>query len=208
MSSGRAIRQGGVTTSAKTRRSYEDGGLSVWGGTPGSHRRRSAAIRDARGGAEEVLTRGAPGGRTCLALSSPPPCRLAPTPRAWAAHSRSRPPAHLPSAQVPRPTPAAGGCSDAMGSLHLGPGAGGGGICSQSLPSHSHMSMHTLGKPRLRPSPAPSFGGVPLMVRPPCQESAMWPVAPLRPPPSRAGRLSRGPPRTLGWVNRRRPEPQ
>lgn len=53
-----------------------------------------------------------------------------------------------------------------MGSLHLGPGAGGGGICSQSLPSHSHMSMHTLVQPRLRPSPAPSFAGVPLMELP------------------------------------------
>lgn len=178
----------------------------AWRFGVGSHRRRTS--RDARGGAEEVLTRGAPGGRTCLALSSPPPRRLTPAPRAWPAHVRSRPLPHLPSAQVPRPTPAAGGCSDAMGSLHLGPGAGGGGICSQSLPSHSHMSMHTLVQPRLRPSPAPSFAGVPLMVRPPCQESTTWPVAPLRPPPWRAGRLSRGPPRPLGWVNCRRPEPQ
>lgn len=110
--------------------------------------------------------------------------------------------------QVPRPTPAAGGCSDAMGSLHLGPGAGGGGICSQSLPSHSHMSMHTLVQPRLRPSPAPSFAGVPLMVRPRCHESATRLTPPFHRPPSRADRRSRGPPHPVGWVKPAPPRTQ
>lgn len=118
------------------------------------------------------------GGRAWLTLSSirHTGSRQRPAPCALAGRRSLTSPAHLPSAQAPRPTPAAGGCSDAMGGLHLGPGASGGGICSQSLPSHSHMSMRTL-VPRIRPSPAPSFAGMPLMVRPRCQESAIWPLA-------------------------------
>jgi len=49
-----------------------------------------------------------------------------------------------------------------MGGLRLGPG--GCSSIAQSLPSHSHMAMHAAPrKPRVHPSPAPSFAGVPLM---------------------------------------------
>ena len=55
-------------------------------------------------------------------------------------------------------------CNDAMGGLRLGPGGGGCSSIAQSLPSHSHMAMHAAPrKPRVHPSPAPSFAGVPLM---------------------------------------------
>lgn len=56
-------------------------------------------------------------------------------------------------------------CNDAMRGLRIGSG-GGCSSMAQSLPSHSHMAMHAAApprKPRVHPSPAPSFAGVPLM---------------------------------------------
>ena len=79
------------------------------------------------------------------------------------------PPASVPCAQQQpnRPSAQTGSnpeaCSDALGGLRLGLGGGGSSI-AQSLPSHSHMAMHMAPrKPRVHPSPAPSFAGVPLM---------------------------------------------
>ena len=69
-----------------------------------------------------------------------------------------------------------------------------------------HMSMHTRSAP-VRPSPAPSFAGVPLMVRPRCHESATA-HTPFHRPPSRADRRSRGPPHPVGWVKPAPPRTQ
>ena len=68
----------------------------------------------------------------------------------------------------------------AMGGLRLGPGGGGSSI-AQSLPSHSHMAMHAAPrKPRVHPSPSPSFAGVPLMAL--RRVEYVWPRSSLRHP--------------------------
>ena len=95
-----------------------------------------------------------------------PTCPVAPRP---VAHGALPPP--LAQQQATRPTgqaPTPGACSDALGGMRLGAGgAGGPSTCSQSLPSQSHMALRTAPvKPRVRPSPAPSFNGVPIMELP------------------------------------------
>ncbi len=79
-------------------------------------------------------------------------------------------------------------CNDAMGGLRLGPGGGGCSSIAQSLPSHSHMAMHAAPrKPRVHPSPAPSFAGVPLMAL--RRVEYVCPRSSLRPPTGRCSVL-------------------
>ena len=75
-------------------------------------------------------------------------------------------------------------CNDAMRALRIGSG-GGCSSMAQSLPSHSHMAMHAAApprKPRVHPSPAPSFAGVPLMAL--RRVDNVWSLKPT--PPHRA----------------------
>ena len=75
-------------------------------------------------------------------------------------------------------------CNDAMRGLRIGSG-GGCSSMAQSLPSHSHMAMHAGApprKPRVHPSPAPSFAGVPLMAL--RRVDNVWSLKPTPPHPA------------------------
>lgn len=149
----------------------------------------------ARGRAEEVLSRGTARPR----IHAPPIPPRAP---------RSHPPRTRPlcvrfsrsdgvcvpcaQQQPNRPSAQTGSnpdaCNDAMGGLRLGPGGGGCSSIAQSLPSHSHMAMHAAPrKPRVHPSPAPSFAGVPLMAL--RRVEYVCPRSSLRPPTGRCSVL-------------------